>query len=460
MGWPQIEQVLGRAHEPHQITEGSGNTLYTCAMHPHLAEEDPGSCPICGVDLVPIGGSDTGPGSSERRILHWRAPMNPSFISEEPGKSPMGMDLVPVYADETSTDGGVRVSPSFLQNFAVKTTEVIRGSLPHEIRTVGVLTHNEQSLTAVNTKFEGWIEKAWVNNVGEHVAQGDVLFDIYSPQLVATQQEYLAAVEYVDRLTSNNAYPGAIERAKSLLEATRDRLSHWDVTEEQIDALLESKQVNRTVAFFSPASGSVVAKMSDSFEGMRVAPGMTLLKLAHHATLWVEADFYESDVRYLREGQQVTIEVDAFPGRRWGGTIQFFRSAMNPQTRTLTGFVEVTNSDLLLRPNMYANVSANVGGASNAVIVPQQAVLHSGERAVVIVAKDGGRFEPREIRLGMSSDGMQQVTDGLSAGEQIVTSSQFLIDSESNLRAAISQLLDDTPEEADAMTPMSVDHQQ
>lgn len=429
-GWAQVDQLLGRGHSVDEMTPPSASTS-----------------------------SPSDVATSERRVLFWRAPMDPSYVSDEPGQSPMGMDLIPVYEDETSTDGGVQVSQSFLQNFAVTTTEVVSGSLPNEIRTVGVLSHDEESIVSVNTKLEGWIEKAWVNNVGEHVTKGDVLFEIYSPQLVTTQQEYLAAMEYVERLTNNEAYPEAIERAQSLLQSARKRLSYWDMSDEQIDALAASKEVDRTVTFFSPASGAVVAKMSDSFEGVRVTPGMTLLKLAHHSTLWVEADFFERDIRYLREGQSVTIEVDAFPGRRWNGNIRFFRPAMNPKTRTLTAFVEVDNRSLLLRPQMYANVSVRAGGVANAVVVPAQSVLHSGERSVVIVAKEGGRFEPREVQLGMSSAGLQQVTDGLTAGEQIVTSSQFLIDSESNLRAAISQLLDKSPDEADAMVPMSVDHQ-
>jgi RND family efflux transporter MFP subunit len=428
-GWTQIDHVIGR------------------------------SLPISGMDPSSVRAATPETASNERPVLYWRAPMDPSYTSDEPGKSPMGMDLVPVYEDETSTDGGVRVSPSFLQNFAVRTTEVVRVSLPHEIRTVGVLSHNEENVFSINTKFDGWIEKARVNNVGERVAVGDVLFDIYSPQLVTTQQEYLAAMDYVQRLTNNEAYPEAIERATSLLESARTRLQYWDISQEQIDALEQSKTASRTIQFISPYSGFIVEKRGDSLEGMKLSPGMSVLKLADHSTLWAGVEFYEDDIRHLRVGQHVTVEVDAFPGRRWSGRILLFRPAVNPRTRTLTAFVEVTNPDLRLLPQMYVNVSSRAGGVANALVVPAQAVLHSGDRSVVIVAKDGGRFEPREVRLGMASEGMQQVTDGLSPGDQVVTSSQFLIDSESNLRAAISQLLDDNPEEDDAMAPMTMDHQ-
>ncbi len=377
----------------------------------------------------------------EREILYWRAPMDPNYTSDQPGKSPMGMDLVPVYADEATADGGIRVSRSFLQNFAVRTTMVHRGNLPVSIRTVGILAHNEERVVSVQTKYEGWIERASVNNVGETVAQGDVLFEIYSPQLVTTQREFLGAMEYVGRLRDGGAYAQAIERAQSLLEAARERLLYWDMTEEQIDALAESGSVTRTVTVFAPATGFIVDKIGDSMEGMKLSPGMTVMKIADHSTLWAETEFYEDDLRHVREGQAVAIEADAFPGREWSGRILFFRPAVNPQTRTLTAFVEVANPNLRLRPMMYVNVAVRTTGAVDVVMAPAEAVLHSGTRTVVIVAKGGGVFEPREVVLGTESGGMVEIASGLAAGETVVVSSQFLIDSDANLRAAISQVL-------------------
>ena len=380
-------------------------------------------------------------GAGEREILYWRAPMDPTYTSDRPGKSPMGMDLVPVYADEAAADGGIRVSQAFLQNFAVRTAMVHRGTLPVSIRTVGILAHNEERVVSVQTKYEGWIERASVNNVGETVARGDVLFEIYSPQLVTTQREFLGAIEYVGRLREGGAYEEAIERAQSLVEAARERLLYWDMTDEQIDQLAASGAVTRTVMVFAPATGFIVDKMGDSMEGMRISPGMTVLKIADHSTLWAETDFYEDDLRHVREGQPVVIDADAFPGREWGGRILFFRPAVNPQTRTLTAFVEVANPDLLLRPMMYVNVAVRTSEAADVVTAPAEAVLHSGARSVVIVAKGGGVFEPREVVLGTESEGMVEVASGLAAGESVVVSSQFLIDSDANLRAAISQLL-------------------
>ncbi len=380
--------------------------------------------------------------TSERRILYWRAPMDPNYTSDQPGKSPMGMDLVPVYEDEVLEAGEVRVSRSFLQNFAVRTAQVRYGTLPVSIRTVGILAHNEERVVSVQTKYEGWIERASVNNVGETVRSGDVLFEIYSPQLVATQREFLGAMRYVARLRSGGAYPEAIERALSLLDATRERLSYWDLTDQQIDHLAESKSVARTVPVFSPATGFIVQKMGDSMEGMKLSPGMTILKIADHGQLWAETEFYEDDLQHVRERDAVTIETDAFPGRRWDGHVLFFRPAVNSQTRTLTAFVEVSNPDLRLRPGMYVNVTAQASDTEDRLMVPTETVLHSGRRTVVIVSKGNGVFEPREVALGTESDGMQEVVTGLSQGENVVASSQFLIDSDANLRAAISQLLD------------------
>lgn len=396
----------------------------------------------------------------ERRILYWRAPMDANYRSDQPGKSPMGMDLVPVYAggeagaETGGTDAGVRVSPGFRQNFSVRTADAVRGAVPAAIRTVGVLAHNEEKVVSVNTKFHGWIERARVNNVGEYVERGDVLFDIYSPELVTTQRDYLAVLEYLGRLRDGGAHPEAIDRARALRDAARERLRYWDVPEARIRAMEDSGTASRTMPFVAPAAGFVVAKMGDSLEGMQLEPGMTVLKIADHSTLWAQAEFYEEDLRHVREGTPASIAADAFPGRRWTGTILFFRSAVNPETRALTAFVQVDNDDLALRPMMYVDVTVRGEAAEDAVLAPAESVLHTGERAVVIVERDGGVFEPREVQLGRSGDGMQEITAGLAAGERVVVSSQFLIDSESNLRAAVSRLSRD----AGGDGPASTDH--
>lgn len=396
--WPWSAAEPATASRPTgAVAATSEAALYTCGMHPDVIRHGPGACPICGMRLV-------------RKA-------------------------------DASEDGGVRVSQRFLQNFAVRTAPVERRDLPITIRTVGVLAHNEERLFSVNTKFAGWIESARVHNVGESVVRNDPLFEIYSPQLVTTQREFLAAMDYVARLERDAAYPEAVDRAKSLLEAARERLTFWDMSPAQIDALAASASVARTVTFHSPSSGIVVDKMGDSLDGMRLEPGMTVLKIADHTVLWAEAEFYEEDLRHVRVGSTATVTAAAFPGRRWDGSVLFFRSAVNADTRTLTAFIEVANADLALKPRMYVDVLLHVDDLRDAVVVPAQSVLHSGERAVAIVARPDGAFDAREVVLGARSGELQQVTAGLREGERVVVSSQFLIDSESNLRAAVGQLL-------------------
>ena len=366
--------------------------------------------------------------------------MDPNYISDKPGKSPMGMDLVPVYEDEQPQETGIRVDPNFLQNFAVRTVKAETGSIPVDIRTVGVLNYNEKNLSSINTKFDGWIEKAYVNYVGEPVRQGQVLFEIYSPQLVTTQQEYLSALEYVQKL-SGRAEPDAVARARSLLDATRERLRYWDISEAQIDELRRAGSITRTLKVVSPVSGVVVSKMSDSLEGVKVAAGMNVYKIADLSTIWAAVEVYEDQIRYMQPGRQTDITVDAFPNRHWSGKVIYLDPSVNQQSRTLNAFVQISNQDEKLRPQMYANVEVHVPVVSGAVKVPEEAVLHSGERSVVIVEKSKGLFEPRAVELGALGDGYREIRKGVRAGETVVTSSQFLIDSESNLKEAIQRML-------------------
>lgn len=376
--------------------------LYTCGMHPQVALEGPGQCPICGMNLVPMA-------------------------------SPP--------APEEAEQAGVKVSQSFLQNFAVRTTVVERADLPARIRTIGYLDQDEAKLVSVSTKFGGWIESPRVSTVGERVSQGDTLFEIYSPGLVTAQEEFLASIEYLSRLRAADAYPDAVRRAESLVQAATERLRSWDLTDQQIDDLRSAGTVSRTLEAYSPASGYVVEKMADSLEGVKTAPGTTILKIADHSTLWAKVEFYEHYLRDLRPGMQAEISIDAFPGRKWHGRLLFFEPAMNPQTQTLAGYVEVENSDGRLRPKMYATIEFQLPGARGAIVVPAQSVLRSGnDRNVVIVDAGDGVFVPREVDLGIESEGRIQVVDGLAEGERVVTSSQFLLDSESNLQAAVDRL--------------------
>ena len=372
--------------------------------------------------------------------------MDPNYISDKPGKSPMGMDLVPVYEDEAAANSGLRVDPSFVQNFGIRTAKVEKGSIPVDIRTIGILDYDQKNIVSVNTKFEGWIEKAKVNYIGEQVHKGDVLFEVYSPQLVTTQQEYLANLDYVNQI-SRNGDPEAIKRARLLLEATHERLHYWDISEDQIAALQGSGQISRTLKVLSPVSGMVVEKMGDSLEGMKVLPGMNVYKIADLTTLWADIQVFEYQVQHLAIGQTADITLEAFPGRRWKGKIIYIDPRVEPKTRTLEASVEIANPDLKLRPQMYADVEIHTPSIAGVVKVPEEAVLHTGERSIVIVRKDSGAFDPREISLGSAGGGFQEVRKGLKAGETVVTSAQFLIDSESNLKEAVNKIISEAKEQ-------------
>jgi Cu(I)/Ag(I) efflux system membrane fusion protein/cobalt-zinc-cadmium efflux system membrane fusion protein len=431
---------------------GSETQLWTCGMHPQVLQGEPGTCPICGMNLVPVkGAGESGP-EKEREIKHWVAPMDPTYISDKPGKSPMGMDLIPVYEEEQPEETGVRVDPNFVQNFAIRKAQAEIGSIPIQIRTLGILAYNQKSIVAVNTKFDGWIEKAYVNYIGESVRQGDALFEIFSPQLVTTQQEYLAAVDYLEKL-SDGGEADAVERARSLLSAAHERLRYWDITDDQVDDLRRNRSISRTLKVFSPVTGVVIEKMGDSLEGVRLAPGLNVYKIADVSTVWAEIEFFEYQIQYLRKGQRASIFLDAFPGRRWMGNIAYLDPKVDSKTRTLKAYVEVANPDRKLRPEMYARVEISVPAPSSNVIIPEEAVLRSGERIVVIVEKSEGLFEPREVTLGTQGGGYQAVLHGLEPGETVVTSSQFLIDSESNLKEAITKMLAVQKEKMDGQSP-------
>jgi Cu(I)/Ag(I) efflux system membrane fusion protein len=456
--WEWAERIT-TGMQGHATAEGeTGETqLWTCGMHPQVIQDHPGTCPICGMNLVPLKETQATAASSkpkEKKIKYWVAPMDPNYISDKPGKSPMGMDLVPVYEEEEPEATGIRVDPDFIQNFAVRTAPVEKGSIPILIRTVGTLDYNQKNIVSVNTKFAGWIEKASVNYIGEQVKRGDVLFEIYSPELVTTQQEYLAALDYVGKLSSKGDEE-AIARAKSLLNATRERLHYWDITDDQIEELKSRKTLMRTLKILSPVSGIVIEKMGDSLEGMKLTPGMNVFKIADLSNVWAGIDVFEYQIQYLKLGQKADITLDAFPGRHWKGKIIYLDPTLNQKTRTLTAYVEIENPSRELRPEMYANVEIRVPAVSNAVKIPSEAILHTGERDVVVVDKGDGFFEPRDVTLGAEGEGYSQVTKGLREGETVVVSSQFLIDSESNLKEAISKMLEarkSKPEKKDAMT--------
>ena len=410
---------------------------WTCPQHPRIVESGPGECPIDGRALVPA--TDGGPGG-EREILHYRHPHDPGVVSDVPAQDAMGMDFIPVYADAAPPRAGatVVIDPTVVQKMNVVTAPVEVRDLRREIRTVGYLDYDQQKMVSVTTKYQGFIERVHVNYIGEPVRKGEPLFEIYSPELVQTQEELLSALSFARRLEA--APPEARRRAEALVEAARTRLGFWDIGEDQIRSLEEKGSAVRTLTVRSPASGVVMMRMP-GLEGMAVRPGMELFHIADLSTLWLSVEIFEDQLPWLEIGSEAEIELSYFPGELFRGRVRFVEPQLNEETRTVGLRIEVPNPRGRLRAGMYATVRFEPVAAADAVTVPSIALIRTGERNLVIVAEGGGRFTPREVAVGAQGDRYVQILSGLAPGERIVTSAQFLLDSESNLREAIQKLI-------------------
>jgi RND family efflux transporter MFP subunit len=445
------------AHQNHESAQGQADVeLWTCGMHPDVIQTEPGICPICHMDLTSL---QAGASSSESTVHQghggeteelWTCPMHPDILESEAGICPIcGMDLVPVEgqpgSEADAPDHGdhaqgttVTIDPVVVQNMNVRVEPVQRRDLSRAIRTVGHLDYDQERMVSVTTRYEGFIEKVFVNYVGQPVRKGEPLFEVYSPELVQTQQELLSAVRYAGRMSG--ADPATRRRAESLVSSARQRLSYWDVTDDQVAEIEASGSALRTLTVVSPLNG-VVMKRMHGLEGMAIRPGMEALHVADLSSLWLNVEVYEDQLPWLGKGSTAEVSFDYFPGERFTGRVRYVEPEVSPSTRTVKLTLEVPNRDRRLRVGMYATASFKPVVARDAVVVPAQAVIRSGERDVVVLALGEGRFAPREVTLGAQSDGLIQVLDGLDGSEQIVTSSQFLIDSESNLQAAVDKMI-------------------
>ena len=348
------------------------------------------------------------------------------------------MDLVPVYEDELQAEGTVTIDPATVQNIGVKTAAVERRILHRTLRTVGRVDYDETRMTDVNTKIAGWVEKLFVDYTGQMVGKGEPLLQIYSPELVAAQEEFLTAVDYSERLRAG-AEGDALAGARDLRSASLQRLRYWDISDRQIEALRETGKVRRTMTVHSPQQGTVVHK--GVFDGQHIARGQHLYRIAELSQVWVYADIYEYELPWVREGQEAEVELSYLPGKTFTGKVTYVYPFLEAKTRTVKVRMAFPNPDLELKPEMYANVTIRSPlPAESVVAVPVQAVIHSGPRYVAVVSLGEGRFQPRDIRVGAEADGFYEVLEGLREGERIVTSAQFLIDSESNLKAAVGSM--------------------
>jgi len=407
--------------------------FYTCGMHPQVIQNKPGNCPICGMKLTPVRKQGGAPGATApgaRKVKYYESTMNPGETSPIPARDSMGMDMAPIYETE---DGGsdariITVEPMTVQNMNIRTATVTRGPLRRVVRTVGVIEYNEPGLADVTTKFKGWVEQLYVNTTGQQVRRGEPLFEIYSPELYSAQREYVLALE------GTNAPGGA-----ALKGSARTKLRFFDISDEQIAELERTREPRKTLRIVSPQDGFVVEKAVVA--GQMVDPGMRLYRLADLGLVWVQAQVYEQDLAHVRLGQEATVTLSCLPDREFRGRVTYVYPDVDEKTRTARIRMEFHNPGFLLKPGMFATVRILSELAPSVLLVPGTAVLRSGERNTVFVALAEGRFEPRTVTLGpQAEDDTWQVLTGLCEGERIVTSGQFLLDSESQLREAIQKM--------------------
>ncbi len=372
-------------------------------------------------------------GSGERKARYWYDAMNPQRHYEKPGKAPDGMDLVPMYADEqpsTMAPGSVMLSAGKQQLIGVRTAEVKRESLVRDVRTSGQVTADETKIAHVHVKVNGFIEQVFVDYIGQLVKKGQPLFTLYSPDLVSTQEEYLIA-KRGEKTLSNSEFPEVAQGSVSLLRSTRERLKLWDISDGQIKKLDETGEVSRTLTFYSPITGFVMDRKA--FPQTSVTPDTELYTVSNLSTVWVNADIFEYEVPFVRVGQHAEMQLSYYPGKTWNGRVSFIYPTVDPTTHTVKVRLEFPNPGFQLKPQMFADVDLKIN-YGNQIVVPQEAMLDSGREQRVFVVKGEGYFEPRQITTGAKLDGKIVVLSGLKAGETVVSSGNFLIDSESRLK--------------------------
>lgn len=409
------------------------NPKYYCPMHPQIIRDKPGSCPICAMTLVEKKAD------KEKKILYWVAPMDASYRRDKPGKSLMGMDLIPVYED--GEEGlTVKISPIVENNMGVRTAKVTRDKLWRRIDTVGYVGFDESKISTIHLRTKGWIEKLLIKSEGERVKKGQLLFEVYSPELVNAQEEYLQA------LRSGH---------KALTSASRERLEALGISVGQINKLRQKRKASQFVKIFAKQDG-IISKLNVR-EGMFVMPQKEVMSLADLSSVWILAEVFESQTDWVKQGQSSEVRLSYLPGRIWEGKVEYIYPSLDPKTRTLKVRLRFDNKDEALKPNMFADVTIYGGAKREVLIIPREALIRTGKDERVIISLGKGRFQPRKVTAGIESGDFIEIIKGLNIGDNVVTSGQFLIDSEASLKASIARMSSpDIKKEMDSMTDMDM----
>ncbi|MDX8378594.1 MAG: efflux RND transporter periplasmic adaptor subunit [Gallionella sp.] len=412
--------------------------FYRNPMNPAITSPTPFKDDM-GMDYVPVYAESP---PVERKPLFYRNPMNPAITSPMPAKDDMGMDYVPVYPEGGAATGAptgtVKINPTIVQDIGVRTTTVKRAILSRDIRTIGRITYDEERIARLHPKYDGWVEKLFINKTGEQIRKGRMLLSIYSPQLVASQEEYLLALNGVAKLR-DSPFADVRAGAISLLRSSKQRLQMLDVPAHQIAQLAKTHKVMKGIPINSPFKG-VIMKIG-AREGERITPATEIYMIADLSRIWLIVDIYANDIPWVRQGDTANIEVVGIPGRTFQGKVTYIYPYLEAKTRTIKVRIELDNPDLTLKPEMFANVNIATDMQIDALVVPSEAIIRTGKQDQVFVQRAPGQFEPRRVVLGVSSNGQVQIEKGLKAGEIVVTSSQFLIDSESKLKEATAKMM-------------------
>jgi Cu(I)/Ag(I) efflux system membrane fusion protein len=430
--------LLGRgatAHD-HASPSAEARPRYTCPMHPTIVSDHPGDCPICGMALVKVGA-----GASERKVAFYRSPMDAKQTSPGPRKDEMGMDYLPVYEDEAGggaapVDGlaTISIDPQRQQLIGLRTAEVTRGQVGSSWKTVGKVAVDETNVHHVNIKVGGFVDTVYVDYVGKAVRRGEPLFSIYSPDLLSVQQEYLLALRTRKALSGGGIAVGA---GDDLVDSARERLRLWDIPDSEVERLEATGKPTKALTIHSPMSGVVTKK--DIVMGHRLNEGDMPYEITDLSRVWVLADAYETDLSRIRIGMPATLSLQAFPNKTFSGKVIFVDPIMDPKTRTAKVRLEFPNPKADLKPEMFGEVMLKTE-AREGLRIPADAVIDSGTKKVVFVALGEGKLQPREIQVGPVAGDEVEVLSGLAAGEKVVTRANFLVDSESRLRASLAAM--------------------
>ncbi|HVR73612.1 MAG TPA: efflux RND transporter periplasmic adaptor subunit [Planctomycetota bacterium] len=403
--------VIAGKWKPGSPEESTGvpGQLWTCGMHPQVIRDKPGLCPICHMKLTPMqqAGSAASRGAGS--------------------------------GDDVTAGRAVTIDPVLVQNMGIRVAPVTEGPLETTIRSVGYLREAQPLQRDVSLKVGGWVEKLFAATEGMHVLEGDPLFEIYSPDLLAAQEELLAAARALESLPAGGD-SSTRRDTEGIMATAREKLLLWNVAPGDLDAILSEGRARTRLTFRSPTRGHVVEKMV--VEGSRIEPGMKLFRIVDHSVLWLDLQVYERQLPFLSLSQTASARVLALPDRTITGSIVFIHPHVDEMTRAATARIEIQNPDLALKPGMYATVEVTSRIGERATLAPREAVIDTGTRQLAFVAREGGRFDPRDVRLGAeANDGLVEILEGLAPGELVVTSGQFLLDVESRTNEAIQKLL-------------------